>query len=154
MHTPVTVCDYFDTDGTPYTHTHTLQVCTHIHTHTHTQYRYVLTHTHTHTLQVCTQTHRFIHTHIHMLHVCAQTLQVYWSPRTERHKVCVTSLCVCVCVCLQRHYHPVVRQLAVHLRQGAPSEGSAALSVDLSRRYEPLKEQSTHFLFQQNLKGL
>ncbi|KAM3592057.1 uncharacterized protein V6R79_012117 [Siganus canaliculatus] len=35
---------------------------------------------------------------------------------------------------LQRHYHPVVRQLAFHLCQGAPSEGSAALSVDLSRR--------------------
>lgn len=35
---------------------------------------------------------------------------------------------------LQRHFHPVVRQLAFHLCQGAPSEGSAALSVDLSRR--------------------
>ncbi|XP_051272927.1 nucleolar complex protein 3 homolog [Dicentrarchus labrax] len=35
---------------------------------------------------------------------------------------------------LQRHYHPVVRRLAVHLCQGAPSEGSAALGVDLSRR--------------------
>ncbi|KAM7381027.1 hypothetical protein PAMA_012050 [Pampus argenteus] len=35
---------------------------------------------------------------------------------------------------LQRHYHPVVRQFAVHLSLGAPSEGSAALSVDLSRR--------------------
>ncbi|XP_061731806.1 nucleolar complex protein 3 homolog isoform X3 [Nerophis ophidion] len=36
---------------------------------------------------------------------------------------------------LQRHFHPVVRQLAVHLSRGAPSEGSAALSVELSRRY-------------------
>ncbi|KAK2820750.1 hypothetical protein Q5P01_023709 [Channa striata] len=35
---------------------------------------------------------------------------------------------------LQRHYHPVVRQFAVHLCQGAPSEGSAALRVNLSRR--------------------
>ncbi|XP_036937762.1 nucleolar complex protein 3 homolog isoform X1 [Acanthopagrus latus] len=35
---------------------------------------------------------------------------------------------------LQRHFHPVVRRLAVHVCQGAPSEGSAALSVDLSRR--------------------
>uniref|UniRef100_A0A671XC89 Nucleolar complex protein 3 homolog n=1 Tax=Sparus aurata TaxID=8175 RepID=A0A671XC89_SPAAU len=34
---------------------------------------------------------------------------------------------------LQRHFHPVVRRLAVHVCQGAPSEGSAALSVDLSR---------------------
>uniref|UniRef100_A0A7N8YLW2 Nucleolar complex protein 3 homolog n=1 Tax=Mastacembelus armatus TaxID=205130 RepID=A0A7N8YLW2_9TELE len=37
---------------------------------------------------------------------------------------------------LQRHYHPVVRQFAAHLCQGAPSEGSAALRVELSRRYE------------------
>ncbi|XP_074519640.1 nucleolar complex protein 3 homolog [Halichoeres trimaculatus] len=35
---------------------------------------------------------------------------------------------------LQRHFHPVVRRLAAHLCAGAPSEGSAALSVDLSRR--------------------
>ncbi|XP_038554074.1 nucleolar complex protein 3 homolog isoform X1 [Micropterus salmoides] len=35
---------------------------------------------------------------------------------------------------LQRHYHPVVRRLASHLCQGAPSEGSAALGVELSRR--------------------
>lgn len=35
---------------------------------------------------------------------------------------------------LQRHFHPVVRRLAVHLCQGAPSDGSAALSTDLSRR--------------------
>ncbi|XP_035764682.1 nucleolar complex protein 3 homolog [Neolamprologus brichardi] len=35
---------------------------------------------------------------------------------------------------LQRHYHPVVRRFAVHLSQGAPSEGSAALSAELSRR--------------------
>uniref|UniRef100_A0A7N6C025 Nucleolar complex protein 3 homolog n=1 Tax=Anabas testudineus TaxID=64144 RepID=A0A7N6C025_ANATE len=35
---------------------------------------------------------------------------------------------------LQRHYHPVVRQFAVHLSRGAPSEGSAALGVKLSRR--------------------
>ncbi|KAM8729940.1 nucleolar complex protein 3 homolog [Acanthopagrus schlegelii] len=35
---------------------------------------------------------------------------------------------------LRRHFHPVVRRLAVHVCQGAPSEGSAALSVDLSRR--------------------
>lgn len=35
---------------------------------------------------------------------------------------------------LQRHYHPVVRQFAFHLSQGAPSDGSAALSVELSRR--------------------
>ncbi|XP_051795508.1 nucleolar complex protein 3 homolog [Acanthochromis polyacanthus] len=35
---------------------------------------------------------------------------------------------------LQRHYHPIVRRFAVHLSLGAPSDGSAALSVDLSRR--------------------
>ncbi|KAM9336807.1 nucleolar complex protein 3 homolog [Symphorus nematophorus] len=35
---------------------------------------------------------------------------------------------------LQRHFHPVVRRFAAHLSQGAPSEGSAALGVDLSRR--------------------
>lgn len=35
---------------------------------------------------------------------------------------------------LQRHFHPVVQQLALHLCQGAPSEGWAALGVELSRR--------------------
>ncbi|XP_054455146.1 nucleolar complex protein 3 homolog [Anoplopoma fimbria] len=35
---------------------------------------------------------------------------------------------------LQRHYHPVVRRMAVHLSQGAPSDGSASLSAELSRR--------------------
>uniref|UniRef100_A0A8C9Y8B2 Nucleolar complex protein 3 homolog n=1 Tax=Sander lucioperca TaxID=283035 RepID=A0A8C9Y8B2_SANLU len=35
---------------------------------------------------------------------------------------------------LQRHYHPVVRRLALHLSHGAPSEGSAALGA-LSRKY-------------------
>ncbi|XP_017296248.1 nucleolar complex protein 3 homolog [Kryptolebias marmoratus] len=35
---------------------------------------------------------------------------------------------------LQRHFHPVVRQFAVHLSHGAPSEGSSSLSVELSRR--------------------
>ncbi|XP_013878772.1 nucleolar complex protein 3 homolog [Austrofundulus limnaeus] len=35
---------------------------------------------------------------------------------------------------LQRHYHPVVQQFAVHLSHGAPSEGSSSLSVELSRR--------------------
>ncbi|XP_062234449.1 nucleolar complex protein 3 homolog [Platichthys flesus] len=35
---------------------------------------------------------------------------------------------------LQRHYHPVVRQFAAHLSRGAPSEGSAALGMELSRR--------------------
>ncbi|XP_039991094.1 nucleolar complex protein 3 homolog isoform X2 [Xiphias gladius] len=35
---------------------------------------------------------------------------------------------------LMRHYHPTVRQFAVHLCQGAPSEGSAALGLELSRR--------------------
>ncbi|XP_043110025.1 nucleolar complex protein 3 homolog [Puntigrus tetrazona] len=35
---------------------------------------------------------------------------------------------------LKRHYHPVVRTLAVHLMKGAPSEGSGALSMELSRR--------------------
>uniref|UniRef100_A0A8C2WJT2 Nucleolar complex protein 3 homolog n=1 Tax=Cyclopterus lumpus TaxID=8103 RepID=A0A8C2WJT2_CYCLU len=35
---------------------------------------------------------------------------------------------------LQRHYHPVVRRMAAHLSQGAPSDGPAALGVDLSRR--------------------
>lgn len=36
--------------------------------------------------------------------------------------------------CLQRHYHSVVRRFAAHLTRGAPSDGSAALSPDLSRR--------------------
>ncbi|KAM4623770.1 nucleolar complex protein 3 homolog [Polymixia lowei] len=35
---------------------------------------------------------------------------------------------------LRRHYHPVVRRFAIHLSHGAPSEGSRALSVELSRR--------------------
>ncbi|XP_069373224.1 nucleolar complex protein 3 homolog [Paralichthys olivaceus] len=35
---------------------------------------------------------------------------------------------------LQRHFHPVVRQFAAHLSHGAPSEGSAALGMELSRR--------------------
>lgn len=35
---------------------------------------------------------------------------------------------------LKRHYHPMVRKYASHLLVGAPSEGSGALSVDLSRR--------------------
>lgn len=35
---------------------------------------------------------------------------------------------------LKRHYHPMVRKYASHLLAGAPSEGSGALSVDLSRR--------------------
>nr|XP_040033167.1 nucleolar complex protein 3 homolog [Gasterosteus aculeatus aculeatus] len=35
---------------------------------------------------------------------------------------------------LQRHFHPVVRRLAHHLSHGAPSDGSASLGVDLSRR--------------------
>ncbi|KAG7218019.1 hypothetical protein INR49_020682 [Caranx melampygus] len=32
------------------------------------------------------------------------------------------------------HYHPVVRQFASHLCQGAPSEGAGSLGVELSRR--------------------
>ncbi|MGH0169526.1 UNVERIFIED_CONTAM: hypothetical protein FKN15_056966 [Acipenser sinensis] len=35
---------------------------------------------------------------------------------------------------LQRHYHPIVRKFAAHLIVGAPSEGSGALNVDLSRK--------------------
>ncbi|KAI1886877.1 hypothetical protein AGOR_G00200310 [Albula goreensis] len=35
---------------------------------------------------------------------------------------------------LKRHYHPVVRRFAAHLMAGAPSEGSGALSTELSRR--------------------
>uniref|UniRef100_A0A3B3VK27 Nucleolar complex protein 3 homolog n=1 Tax=Poecilia latipinna TaxID=48699 RepID=A0A3B3VK27_9TELE len=35
---------------------------------------------------------------------------------------------------LQRHFHPVVRRFAGHLSHGAPSDGSAALSMELSRR--------------------
>ncbi|XP_061562424.1 nucleolar complex protein 3 homolog isoform X1 [Phycodurus eques] len=35
---------------------------------------------------------------------------------------------------LQRHFHPLVRQLSSHLSRGAPSEGGAALPLDLSRR--------------------
>ncbi|XP_072290451.1 nucleolar complex protein 3 homolog isoform X2 [Eucyclogobius newberryi] len=35
---------------------------------------------------------------------------------------------------LQRHFHPTVRSLASHLSHGAPTEGSKALSADLSRR--------------------
>nr|XP_055032367.1 nucleolar complex protein 3 homolog isoform X1 [Misgurnus anguillicaudatus] len=35
---------------------------------------------------------------------------------------------------LKRHYHPMVRRFAAHLMLGAPSEGSGALSVELSRR--------------------
>ncbi|KAE8590815.1 hypothetical protein XENTR_v10018217 [Xenopus tropicalis] len=35
---------------------------------------------------------------------------------------------------LLRHYHPVVQMFAAHLCAGAPSEGSAALKAELSRR--------------------
>nr|XP_023698100.1 nucleolar complex protein 3 homolog isoform X1 [Paramormyrops kingsleyae] len=35
---------------------------------------------------------------------------------------------------LTRHYHPMVRKFATHLVVGAPSEGSRALSSELSRR--------------------
>ncbi|KAJ8264366.1 hypothetical protein GJAV_G00148320 [Gymnothorax javanicus] len=35
---------------------------------------------------------------------------------------------------IKRHYHPVVRRFAAHLAVGAPSEGSGALSTELSRR--------------------
>ncbi|XP_027705546.1 nucleolar complex protein 3 homolog isoform X1 [Vombatus ursinus] len=35
---------------------------------------------------------------------------------------------------LRRHYHPVVQRFASHLIAGAPSEGSEALRLDLSRR--------------------
>ena len=34
----------------------------------------------------------------------------------------------------QRHYHPTVQKFAAHLLAGAPSEGSGALSLDLSQR--------------------
>uniref|UniRef100_A0A8B9ISC2 Nucleolar complex protein 3 homolog n=1 Tax=Amazona collaria TaxID=241587 RepID=A0A8B9ISC2_9PSIT len=35
---------------------------------------------------------------------------------------------------LQRHYHPTVQKFAAHLIAGAPTEGSAALPLDLSQR--------------------
>ncbi|XP_055006484.1 nucleolar complex protein 3 homolog [Boleophthalmus pectinirostris] len=35
---------------------------------------------------------------------------------------------------LQRHFHPTVQTLASHLSHGAPTEGSKALSAELSRR--------------------
>ncbi|XP_076856806.1 nucleolar complex protein 3 homolog [Brachyhypopomus gauderio] len=35
---------------------------------------------------------------------------------------------------LKRHYHPMVRKYATHLLCGAPSEGSGALGMELSRR--------------------
>ncbi|XP_066521022.1 nucleolar complex protein 3 homolog [Hoplias malabaricus] len=35
---------------------------------------------------------------------------------------------------LKRHYHPMVRRYSAHLLAGAPSEGSGALAVELSRR--------------------
>ncbi|KAK2518793.1 Noc3l [Columba livia] len=35
---------------------------------------------------------------------------------------------------LQRHYHPIVQKFAAHLIVGAPTEGSGALSLDLSQR--------------------
>ncbi|NWI89455.1 NOC3L protein, partial [Pitta sordida] len=35
---------------------------------------------------------------------------------------------------LQRHYHPTVQKFAAHLIAGAPTEGSGALSLDLSQR--------------------
>ncbi|OPJ84484.1 nucleolar complex 3-like protein [Patagioenas fasciata monilis] len=36
---------------------------------------------------------------------------------------------------LQRHYHPIVQKFAAHLIVGAPTEGSGALSLDLSQRH-------------------
>lgn len=50
-------------------------------------------------------------------------------------------------MCLQKHYHPVVRRLAVHVCQGAPSEGSAALGVELSRRYEHFEGESAVYKY-------
>lgn len=35
---------------------------------------------------------------------------------------------------LQKHFHPTVRTLAVHLSHGAPTDGSKALSAELCRR--------------------
>ncbi|KAM6306152.1 nucleolar complex protein 3 homolog [Aegotheles albertisi] len=35
---------------------------------------------------------------------------------------------------LQRHYHPIVQKFAAHLTAGAPTEGSGALSLDLSQK--------------------
>ncbi|NXQ91147.1 NOC3L protein, partial [Nyctibius grandis] len=35
---------------------------------------------------------------------------------------------------LQRHYHPTVQKFAAHLIAGAPTEGSGAISLDLSQR--------------------
>ncbi|XP_073683942.1 nucleolar complex protein 3 homolog [Garra rufa] len=35
---------------------------------------------------------------------------------------------------LKTHFHPIVRKFAVHLMKGAPSEGSGALNMELSRR--------------------
>uniref|UniRef100_A0A671KL04 Nucleolar complex protein 3 homolog n=1 Tax=Sinocyclocheilus anshuiensis TaxID=1608454 RepID=A0A671KL04_9TELE len=36
---------------------------------------------------------------------------------------------------LKRHFNPPVRKFAAHLMKGAPSEGSGALSMELSRKY-------------------
>lgn len=46
---------------------------------------------------------------------------------------------------LKKHYHPVVRRFAAHLSLGAPSDGSGALNVELSRKLpvELFEEYST-----------
>ncbi|KAM6951572.1 nucleolar complex protein 3 homolog [Aplochiton taeniatus] len=46
---------------------------------------------------------------------------------------------------LKKHYHPVVRRFAAHLSHGAPSDGSGALNVELSRKLpvELFEEYST-----------
>ncbi|XP_072195709.1 nucleolar complex protein 3 homolog [Excalfactoria chinensis] len=49
---------------------------------------------------------------------------------------------------LQRHYHPTVQKFAAHLAVGAPAEGSAALSLDMSRR------PATELFEAYNMKGM
>ena len=72
-------------------------------------------------------------------------------------KVCVVTpvedwLCVflsvddgCVYV-FQRHYQPIVRKFAAHLSHGAPSDGSGALGVNLSRRYSLTHLEPKHYV--------
>ncbi|XP_066549713.1 nucleolar complex protein 3 homolog [Amia ocellicauda] len=49
---------------------------------------------------------------------------------------------------LQRHYHPTVRKYAAHLLAGAPSEGSGALNMELSRK------SATQLFLDYSVKGM
>lgn len=78
------------------------------------------------------------YTHCRYTHTRQQHMHATGTPTASTQTHTHTLIVYDIILCWQHHYHPVVRQWAVHLRQGAPSEGSAALSTELSRRYDHL----------------